>query len=157
MRRTVLAITLALAFIFGYAVVGSMAEEMMSKSAGTSDTSNLIGASVKNPQGEFLGIINDFVKEPDGRVTFAILIFGKDEDYEGWGRYVAVPFAKLSCAGQECTLDSTYEKLASEPVFLSKDELTERNVAANLYRYFGVTPPWTEEESSTPFIDSRGY
>ncbi len=155
MRRTLLAITLASAFIFGY-VVDSMAEGMMAKSAGTSDVKNLIGASVKNPQGEFLGIISDFVKEPDGSVTFAILNFGNYEDYGERGRDVAVPFGALSCAGNECTLNSTYEKLASAPVFLSKKELTERNVAENLYRYFGMTPPWTEEES-TPMIDSGGY
>jgi len=45
-------------------------------------------------------------------------------------------------------LDSTYEKLAASPIFLAKDELTERSMAEELYRYFGVTPPWTEGESA---------
>ena len=80
-----------------------MAGEMMSRSAGTSDINNLLGASVKNPQGEFLGIITDFVKEPDGRVTFAILNFGKYEDYGEGGRMVAVPFGTLFCAAHDCT------------------------------------------------------
>jgi hypothetical protein len=124
-----------------------MAGEMMSRSAGTSDINNLLGASVKNPQGEFLGIITDFVKEPDGRVTFAILNFGKYEDYGEGGRMVAVPFGTLFCAAHDCTLDSSYDKMASAPVFISKDELTERKLAEDVYRYFGVQPYWTEEES----------
>ena len=61
---------------------------------------------------------------------------------------LAVPFGTLSCAGQDCTLDSSYEKLASSPVFISKDELTERKLADDIYRYFGVQPYWTEEVPS---------
>jgi hypothetical protein len=148
MRRTVLAIALAFALIFGYAVARSMADEMTQKSVGTSDINNLLGASVKNSQGELLGIITDFVKEPDGRGSFAILNFGKYEDYGEGGRMVAVPFGTLSCAGHDCALNSSYENLASSPVFLSKDELTERKLAEDIYRYFGVQPYWTEEESS---------
>ncbi len=98
-------------------------------------------------------MITDFVKESDGRITFAILNFGNYEDYGEEGRNVAVPFSALSCASNECTLDSTYEKLSPSPVFLSKEELTERKLAEETYRYFGVTPPWTEGESSTPEID----
>lgn len=147
MKRPLLTIALALAFIFGYAVAGSMADEIMAKSEEKSGACNLLGASVKDSQGEFLGVISDFVKEPDRRVTFAILNFGKAEDYEDGGRNAAIPFGTLSCAGQECTLDSTYEKLAASPIFLSKDELTERKMAEDIHRYYGVTPPWIEEQA----------
>ncbi|RPJ09614.1 MAG: hypothetical protein EHM36_04160, partial [Deltaproteobacteria bacterium] len=97
MRRIALATGLVLALIFGYAAVSSMAGEMTSESAGTSEVKDLIGAGVKNPQGESLGMIIDFVKEPDGRITFAILSFGKYEDYGDGGRMGAVPFGTLSC------------------------------------------------------------
>ena len=55
MRRALLTIALALAFIFGYAVAGSMADEIMAKTEGKSGACNLVGASVKDSQGEFLG------------------------------------------------------------------------------------------------------
>lgn len=146
MKSTLRAIGLALALIFGNAVANSMADGMMSRSAEASDTNDLLGAAVKDPQGGFLGIVTDFVKEPDGRVTFAILNFGKYEDYGEGGRMVAVPFDTLSCAGQDCRLDSSYENLTSAPVFISKDELTEWKLAEDIYRYFGVQPYWTEDE-----------
>ena len=60
---------------------------------------------------------------------------------------VAVPLGTLSCAGQDCTLDSNYERLASAPIFLSKGELTGRKVAEDVYRDFGVQPYWTGEGS----------
>jgi hypothetical protein len=123
-----------------------MADGMMSRSAEASDTNDLLGAAVKDPQGGFLGIVTDFVKEPDGRVTFAILNFAKYEDYGDGGRMAAVPYGMLSCAGQNCTLDSSYEKLASAPVFISKDELTEWKLSEDTYRYFGQRPYWTDEE-----------
>jgi len=156
MRNITLGIALVFAFMVGFAAVSSTAHEMMS-SAGTSDTKDLVGASVENPQGEFLGIITDFVEEPGGRVTFAILNFGRDEDYGDGGRMVAVPFDSLSCAGQDCTLDSTYENLVSSPVFMSKDELTERRLAEDIYRYFGVQPFWTEQEPSKPETAPDNY
>ncbi len=156
MRRMILAIALALALILGYTVASS-AHGMRSMSLGTTSEINLLGAAVKNPQGEVLGIINDFVKEPDGRITFAIINFGKYEDYGEGGRMVAVPFGALSCAGQDCTLDASYEKLVSSPVFISKDELTERRLAEEVYRFFGVQPYWTEEGSSEQEMPSWYY
>ena len=80
MRRISIAMALAFALVFGIAAASTMADEMMSKSLTISVTKDLIGAAVKNPQGEFLGVINDFVQEPDGRKTFAILNFGNYED-----------------------------------------------------------------------------
>jgi len=76
-----------------------MAGEMASTSTRTSGT-DLIGAVVENPRGEILGVINDFVEEPDGRITFAIINFGRYEDYGEGGRMVAVPWGTLSCAAR---------------------------------------------------------
>lgn len=149
MRKIILVSMLVLALILGYTVVKSGADEMIGENWGiTHETEKPLGAVVNNQDGELLGVITDFVSDPDGRISFAILLFGNDEDYGEGGRQVAVPFGALSCAGQDCVLHSSYEQLASSPVFISKDELVNRELAENIYRYFGLQPYWTEEETT---------
>ncbi len=149
MRKIIFATILVFTLILGYAAVKSNANEMTGESWGiTQEADKPLGAAVKNEGGEFLGVITDFVSDSDGRISFAILLFGKDDDYGEGGRQVAVPFSALSCAGQECLLDSGYAQLASSPVFISKDELADRQMAENIYRYFGVQPYWTEKETT---------
>ncbi len=166
MRKIILATMLVLALIFGYTVAKSGADEMIGESWGitheiTHETENPLGAIVNNRDGEFLGVVTDFVPDPDGRISFAILLFGNDEDYGEGGRQVAVPFSALSCAGQDCLLDSNYTQLASSPVFISKDELVDRQMAEDIYRYFGLRPYWTEEETNqyemAPDVPSYDY
>jgi hypothetical protein len=145
MRKKAIVIAPALALVFGYVAITSATGEMSSKAAGTSGIKDLLGGAVMNPQAEVLGVITDFVKESDGRITFVTLNFGTYEDYGEGGRMVAVPFDALSCAGHNCTIHSDYQKLASSPVFYSKDELTERKLEEDVYRYFGVQPYWEEK------------
>ncbi len=147
MKKIILATVLVFALIFGYAVAKSMADEMMAKSGSASDVTELLGNAVKSPEGEFLGAIIDFVSEPQERISFAILLFGNNEDYPDGGRRVAVPVGALSCTGEDCILHSTYAQLESSPVFISKDDLVNRQMAENIYRYYGLQPPWTEEET----------
>ena len=146
MRKVVFVTVLVFALTLGYAVVRSTADEMLGESWFVSEATDLLGTRVNDSMGEHLGIISDFVKDPEGRISFAILTFGKYEDYGEGGRLVAVPFDALSCSGQDYTLRSSYEQLASSPVFISKDELGNREMAGDIYRYFGLQPYWTEEE-----------
>jgi Tfp pilus assembly protein PilO len=90
MRRIMVTIALVLALIFGYAVARSMADEMTAKSGETCEIKNLVGNSVKNPQGEDLGIIIDFVKDSNDRAVFAILVYGDYETYGDFGKQVAI-------------------------------------------------------------------
>ena len=135
MRRTMLAMVLISALTF--AVGRSMANEMMEK---TGQTSGLIGATVKNLHGEDLGTITDVVRGPEGRVAFAVLTYWISDDTQ---RRVAVPLSGLSCEEQNCVLNASKDKLASEPAYGSEDELSEPKVAEDIYRYFGVQPYWT--------------
>ncbi len=139
MRKIMLAIVLILALIFGFAVARSMANEMMEKSVGTS---GLLGAGVKNLKGEDLGTITDVVRGPEGRIAFAVLTYWISDDTQ---RRVAVPSSALSCEEQNCVLNATRDKLASEPAYGSEDELAEPKVAEDIYKYFGLQPYWTEE------------
>jgi len=139
MRRIMIATALVLVLVFGYAVAKSVAHEMMSKSGETSD---LLGSSVKNPQGEDLGTIADVVTGPEGRVAFAVLSYWISDDTQ---KRVAVPFSALSCEEQNCVLNANKDALNSAPAFVSGDDLAERKLAEDIYTHFGVQPYWTEE------------
>jgi hypothetical protein len=103
-------------------------------------------SDVKNPQGENLGIINSFVKDSEGRVAFAILLY---DDYPlsifSIPREVAVPFGALTFRNKVWILNASEKKLNSAPTFTSKKDLAaEGKKADNIYRYFGIQPFWTE-------------
>ena len=122
MRKIMLATTVLLALIFGYAVAKSMAHEMMSKGGETCEVSKLLGTTVKNPQGEDLGTITGLVTGPEGRVGFAVLSYWISDDTQ---RRVAVPFSALSCEEQNCVLNADKETFDSAPAFVSEDDLAE--------------------------------
>ncbi len=147
MRKMIFATALVFLLIFGYAVAKSTADEMMTNGGSGSDVKEFLGKRVENTEGEFLGAIIDFVSDPQDHISFAILLFGNDEDYPDGGRRVAVPSGALFCSSDECILHSTYAELESSPVFISKDDLVSRQMAENIYRYYGLQAPWTEEES----------
>jgi len=139
MRKIMIATALIWALIFRYAIANSMGHEMMSKSG---ETSELLGTTVKNLQGEDLGTIADIVTGPEGRVAFVVLSYWVSDDTQKW---VAVPFGALSCEEQDCVLNANKDTLDSAPPFVLEDNLAEPKVADDIYRYFGVQPYWTEE------------
>lgn len=148
MKKIMLTMIVISALIFGYAVVSPSACEMMSISGDTSGTVRLLGAAVMNPRGEDLGSITDLVPDSNGQIAFAILLYGTYEDYPDGGRLVAVPFGALSCSDWNCALDNSKDQLDSAPVFISKSDLADENIAENIYRYFGQQPYWTDQEST---------
>ncbi len=107
--------------------------------------SEIMGSTVMNPQGQYLGRVQDFVFDPDGHVIFAVIgnwrwnwrIIGENS--------VAVPFTALTYDHQKKhpLLDMSWEKLQAAPKF-SKKELTDRQLAGEVYKYFGQQPYWTE-------------
>ena len=107
--------------------------------------SEIMGSWVMNHEGKYLGRVQDFVFDPDGHVTFAII---------GYYRYnwriigensVAVPFNALTYnrTGKHpvVVVDISLEKFQSAPKF-AKTELTDRKSAEGVYKYFGVQPYW---------------
>jgi hypothetical protein len=142
MRKMMIVTALVLALIFGYAVARSMAHEKMSKSGERAEGSKLLGTSIKNPQGEDLGTITGVVTGPEGRVAFAVINYWISDDTQ---KRIAVPFGALSCEEQNCVLKATKVALDSAPTFVSEDDLAERKLAEDIYRYFGIQPYWTDE------------
>jgi sporulation protein YlmC with PRC-barrel domain len=119
--------------------------------------SKIIGADVKNPQGEKLGDIQDVVLDPEtGRVRYAVLAFG---GFLGLGeKYFAVPWTALtSKAGEkgDFILNIDKEKLKNAPGFDKNNwpNMADRSWAEQVYAYYGVKPYWEQEagvRESTP-------
>jgi len=125
------------------------ADGMMTKSWGAYEVSQLLNYGVKNHSGEFLGRIQDFVVDSDGRIAYAVIT---QPGFLGIrGKAVAVPFEALSFGGEkrEFVLDMSREKFASAPIFDKKADLGNRARAEEVYRYFGIQPYWTEGGSGS--------
>ena len=50
--------------------------------------------------------------------------------------------------GDAFVLNTTEDRLAAAPSFNGSADMGNREYAASVYRFFGVQPYWTEEESS---------
>lgn len=137
---------MSMLFAFGLLVTGAFADEQAAMMTGKPTAiSAMVGTSVLNPQGEYLGRISDFVIDSKGQVTFAVISHGgflriREKD-------VAVPYGSLSYNREKehFLLDATTEKLNMAPTF-SKWDLYNEKWAENVYRYFGQAPYWTEGE-----------
>ncbi len=139
----------------GYGIAYSLPTGSMgSGSLITYEVNNLVGTRVRNPAGDMLGTITDFVIDSKGHVVFGIL--ARDVLSE----YIAVPFSALSLRPEEnvFVLNMTPDGLESAPAF-SQKAATDSRWAEDVYRYFGQQPYWTEEgaiPSEIPVIQ-EGY
>ena len=122
------------------------------QAAETLKASEIIGYSVKNPQGEELGLIEEVVIDPqEGHVAYAVLSFG---GFLGMGnKLFAIPWEALTPMPEEkaFSLDVTQEKLENAPGF-EKDnwpDMANRQWGTTVHQYYGQDPYW-EEESETP-------
>ncbi len=111
------------------------------------ETNSLIGAEVKNPSGDMLGTIREFVIDREGRVVFAVL------SHEG--KEIAVPFTALMISGMNpedtsIVLNADGGKLEAAPAFDRTKATGDRGWAAEVYRYFGQQPYWTTKEEMQP-------
>ncbi len=108
-------------------------------------TSEVLGKPVMNHQGQYLGRVKDLVYDQDGRMIFAIVGFGKYWRVIGEDS-VAVPFSALTYdpKGKDLVADISWDNFRSAPRF-SKNELMDRQQEAEVYRYFGQQPYWTEK------------
>jgi hypothetical protein len=125
----------------GYSVAHSCSTGAMTSSGFAAyEANNLVGTQVKNPAGEMLGTITDFVIDSKGRIAFAILT------REFLSEYIAVPFSALSLKPGEniFVLNTTLDELESAPAF-SRTAIMDNRWAEDAYRYFGQQPYWTEE------------
>jgi len=127
-------------------VSAAYAEEQMAGGMGRAFGANeIIGAYVRNPQGDLLGRISDLVVDSEGRVALAVLSHG------GFLRIhekeTAIPFGALKYDpnAKQLILGISKEKLAAAPAF-KMSELSAPGGGEYIYRFFGQQPYWSEEE-----------
>ena len=144
MKRYIAA--LAVIFILSPALLsgGSYAEPVAGKSWHIYEIKQLLNYSVRNHQGEYLGRMQDFVVDPSGRILFAVV--SKPGFLGIRGEPVAVPFESFAFGNEknELVLRVSREKFASAPRFDLNVGTENGAWAAEVYRYFGVQPYWTE-------------
>jgi sporulation protein YlmC with PRC-barrel domain len=122
---------------------GETHQSMAESGAKLNTYRQIVGTSIRNPEGEKLGVIRELVADSQGHVPFAIVAHG---GYWGIGaKLVAVPFRVLSFdqKASHFVFNSTKEKLESAPAFKDSD-LGNREWAEEVYRFFGQYPYWTE-------------
>lgn len=104
-----------------------------------------------NDQEKYLGRVQDLVIDPSGRVIFAIIGYSTFSLRLIGGNSVAVPFNTLVYEGKakhpRVMGDTPLEKFKSAPRFAEAD-LTDRRREAEICRYFGQQPCWTERETT---------
>ena len=105
--------------------------------------SQLMGTTVKNPQGETLGQLNDFVVDPaSGRIQFAIISLN---DPSQGGKLTAVPWslARMGAEPNSIVLNVDKQKLASAQTFdaTSWPDFNQAEWSQKTYSHFGVSEP----------------
>ena len=114
----------------------------------TFNSLDLIGAPVKNPQGEFLGLVDGVMVDSEGH-AFAIVNHGDYDLYGPGGANSPVPFAALWISGTEAgkenfVLNTDAGHMDFAP-YLDPTKSNDRQYEADVYRYYGLQPYWTEE------------
>jgi hypothetical protein len=144
-KLSTLLMRVALISLIGYGTAESYGKEpVASEGWRPYEVSKLYGSYVKNPQGEYLGRIEDFIIEKD-RIAYVIIVHG---GFVGMGgKLIAVPFEACSFdpKGPGFVVNVSREKLRSAPTFFRSTDLAGRKWAEDSYRFFGLQPYWTEE------------
>ena len=114
----------------------------------TFNSFDLIGVAVRNPQARYLGLVNGIMIGSDGQ-AFAIVNHGDYDLYGPGGVNTPVPIAALRISetkyGKEkIVLNTDTEHMDFAP-YLDPTKSHDRQYEANIDRYFGIQPSWTEE------------
>ena len=137
---------IALASLVAYGAIESYAKEPATgEGPRMYEGTRLFGSYVKNPQGEYLGRVEDFIIE-NNRIAYLVIVHG---GFVGMGgKLIAVPFEAclFDPKGHGFLLNVSGEKLRSAPSFLRSTDLASRKWAEESYRFFGLQPNWTDEE-----------
>ncbi len=133
----------------GLAASASYAARPMTKSGFmTFNSSDLIGVSVRNPQGRFLGLVNGVMIASDGQ-AFAIVNHGDYDLYGSGGVNTPVPVAALRISetnsGKEKIVLNTDTEHMDFAAYWDPAKTNNRQYEANIDEYFAIQPSWNEE------------
>lgn len=112
----------------------------------TFNSMDLVGVSVKNPQGRFLGLVNGIEVDSGGH-AFAIVNHGDYDLYGSSGVNSPVPLEALKISETKAgkvniVLNEDTEHMDFAP-YLNPFKTSSRQNEANIYEYYGVQPYWT--------------
>ena len=148
MKKIMMLIMAMTAIALVYMSASALAEGMMGKSH--EDVNLWIGKAVMNTQGDKLGNVKDFVRDSDGKISFAVVSHG---GFLGIGeRQTAVPYSALTFnkEKQYFTCDISADQFVNAPEIKDEARLQDRSFAEEVNRYFGEHPPWTEKSMDKP-------
>lgn len=113
----------------------------------TFNSSDLIGVPVKNSQGRFLGLVDGVMIASDGQ-AFAVVNHGDYDLYGPGGVNTPVPIAALRISetksGKEMIVLNTDTEHMDFAPYLDPTQTNNPRYEANIDRYFGIQPSWTE-------------
>ena len=108
---------------------------------------DLIGASVRDSHGEYLGIVNEVMIDSGGH-AFAIVNHGDYDLYGESGVNTPVPFEALRISETKSGKEKIVFKMDAEHLdfapYLDPTKGLDRQREANIYEYYGIQPYWTE-------------
>jgi len=120
------------------------------------NSSDLIGASVKDSHGEFTGIVNEVMVDSGGH-AFAIVNHGDADLYGESGVNTPVPFQELRISQTKGGQDVVVLKIDTEHLdfapYLDPLQTNSRQYEANIYEYYGIQPYWTQSGRYTGGLD----
>ena len=139
--------TMAVVSVLIFCLLGATA---YAKQIGKSyELRDLLWTRVQNLQGKYIGIVSNFVIDPEGHISLAIIDRSSTKANEP-EELVAVPFdaLKWTSQGDYFVLNINRQVLAEAPVFHKNKDVTNPAFAAEMYRFFGLQPYWTEKAPS---------
>ncbi len=155
--KHVFVIALALAVLFSGATVfaqqsrdmGTQGQERSSQSQTSSqswgmqsqDMNKWKGKEVKGLNDEKIGSIKQFVTDNQKQAHFAVLSVS--------GKEIAIPMEALtpSADGKSLTVNMSKDQLKNAPQF-SKSNLEDPSYRAELYRFYGVQPSFSDQSTT---------
>jgi hypothetical protein len=133
-------------------LMDSKAMESMAPRGGTaSEVTGLVGTQVQTTEGDVVGSISEFIFDTEGRAVFAIVYQGAYQDFDV-SRYVALPFSLLSVREMDpahlaVVFNGEKERIFAASAYDRKTEMSWSDWGQDVYRYYGLQPYWTMEES----------
>jgi hypothetical protein len=115
------------------------------------NSSDLIGAPVRDSHGELMGIVDE-VRVDSGGHAFAVVNHGDYDLYGEGGVDTPIPFEELQISKTKVDQDTVVLKTDMEHLdfapYLNPLKKETRQDEANIYEYYGIQPYWTENGAS---------
>ena len=147
MNRKVLMLALVSFFSVALVVSSSHAAGTMGRSGFMMfNSSDLIGAPVKDSHGELMAVVQEVRVDSRGH-AFAVVNHGDYDLYGEGGVDNPIPFEELQIsktkAGQETVILKTDMEHLDFAPYLNPLQKETRQDEANIYEYYGIQPYWT--------------